>query len=52
LASNATQDFSTSFNVNYRADGAGTTVYSLGISGVGVVSGVIDVATGQVFICI
>jgi hypothetical protein len=37
--------------VNYRADGAGTTVYSLGISGAGVPSGVVDVATGEVFIC-
>ncbi|ENU34924.1 hypothetical protein F989_00049, partial [Acinetobacter parvus NIPH 1103] len=47
LATDHTQNFSTAFNINYGADGAGTTVYSLGISGAGVPSGVVDVATGQ-----
>ena len=47
LLTNQTENFSTAFNINYRADGAGTTVYSLTASSVGAVSGVIDVATGQ-----
>jgi hypothetical protein len=47
LATDHTQNFSTAFNTNYRADGAGTTVYSLGISGAGVPSGVVDIATGE-----
>ncbi|WP_155756710.1 DUF5801 repeats-in-toxin domain-containing protein [Acinetobacter sp. CIP A162] len=47
LATDHTQNFSTAFNTNYRADGSGTTVYSLGVLGDGVPSGVVDIATGE-----
>ncbi len=51
LTTNDSENFASAFTVNtYGADGqalSNALVYSLGISNVGAVSGVIDVATGQ-----
>ena len=47
LGTNDTENFASAFTVDNRADGAGTTVYSLGVSSAGVDSGLDDVATGN-----
>jgi hypothetical protein len=47
LATNATADFSGNFTSSYGADGAGTLVYSLGLSASGAVSGLVDTASGN-----
>jgi hypothetical protein len=47
LSGNDTENFSTAFTVNYGADNAGTTAYSLSVLSVGANSGVVDIATGQ-----
>ena len=46
LATNATGNFSTLFDVSYGADGAGTTSYGVSVVN-GTDSGLVDVATGQ-----
>lgn len=46
LALNATGDFSALFDVNYGADGAGSTSYAVSVLN-GTDSGLVDVATGQ-----
>ncbi|WP_212749538.1 DUF5801 repeats-in-toxin domain-containing protein [Acinetobacter sp. CIP 102129] len=46
LNSNDSENFASAFTVNYGADGAGSTVYSLGVTD-GTNSGLVDVASGS-----
>ena len=48
LTSNDSENFASAFTVNYGADGAGSTVYSLGVSNAA--SGLTDVATGEAIV--
>ncbi len=47
LTTDDSENFASAFSVNYGADGAGSTAYSLGVKATGVDSGVVDTATGQ-----
>ena len=47
LTSNDSENFASAFTVNYGADGAGSTVYSLGVSSAGEDSLLDDVASGN-----
>jgi hypothetical protein len=47
LTTDDSENFASAFSVNYGADGAGSTAYSLGVKATGVDSGVVDTATGE-----